>query len=216
MKRRTFALTAAAAALPAALLPAWPARAQGAKSHQDVKPPADVEAPAGQVEVIEFFSYACPFCKQFEPAFEAWIKTLPKYVALRRVHVGWNMDGFMAAPLQRIYYALNVLGQVDAMQSKVFAALQTERRHLEQTDVLFPWVASQGIDRAKFEQAYNSFGVATQVQRATVITNAYQIESTPSLGIAGRFATDPGMAGQGMPGMIRTASALIEQVHSGK
>ena len=216
MKRRTFALTAAAAALPASLLTAWPARAQGAKSYREINPAVDVEAPAGQVEVVEFFSYACPYCKQFEPMLEDWLKTAPKYVTLRRVHVGWNMDGFMAAPLQRIYYALLALGKVDAMQSKVFDALQTEHRHLEQTDVLFPWIATQGIDRAKFEQAYNSFGVANQVQRAATVTNAYQIESTPSMGVAGRFATDPGMANQNFAGMIKTTSTLVEQVHGGK
>ena len=215
MQRRTFAL-AAASALPASFLAALPARAQGEKAYKEVKPPVPVDTPPGQVLVIEFFSYACPYCKNFEPTLEAWAKTMPKHAVLQRVHVGWNMDGFQAAPLQRIYYALEQLGQVDAMQSKVFNALQTEHKHLEKPDVVFDWIAQQGMDRAKFTDAYNSFSVASRIQRASQITEAYQVESTPSIGIAGRYVTDPGMAHQNYDGMLRTTDTLIAQLHPGK
>ena len=214
MKRRTFALAAVTAAMPVSLLTALPARAQPGKTYKEIKPPAPVDVPAGQIEVIEFFSYVCPFCKNFEPAFEAWIKTAPKDVAVRRVHVGWNMDGMMGAPLQRIYYALEVLGQVDALQPKVFSAIQTEKKHLEQPNVLFAWVAQQGVDRAKFEQAYNSFGVANQIERANRATNAYQIEGTPGMGVGGRFSTDIGMA-QGADPMLKLINTLVDQVRRG-
>jgi thiol:disulfide interchange protein DsbA len=190
MKRRTFALTIATAAMPSAFLTALPAHAQGSKGYKEIQPPVPVDTPAGQIEVIEFFSYICPFCKNFEPTFEAWVKTVPKDVTVRRVHVGWNMDGMPGEPLQRIYYSLEALGQADALQTKVYTALQTEHKHLEQRDVLFAWVAQQGIDRPKFEQAYQSFGVANQIQRANRTTDAYKIEGTPSLGIGGRFSVD--------------------------
>ena len=210
MKRRTFALAAAATALPATFLAGLPARAQSGKPYKELTPPVPVDTPPGQIEVIEFFSYACPFCKQFEPSFEAWIKTVPKNVTLQRVHVGWNMDGLMAAPLQRIYYSLQALEQVGALQAKVFNALQTEHKRLDQPNVLFDWVAQQGVDRAKFEQAYNSFGVANQIERAARTTDAYRVESTPSLAIAGRFVTDPGLA-KGFEPMLKLTDTLIAQ-----
>lgn len=217
MKRRTFTL-AAAAALPASFLAALPAGAQsGSKPYREINPPIPVDTPPGQIEIIEFFSYVCPYCKRFEPAFEAWLKTTPKDVTVQRVHVGWNMDGFMGEPLQRIYYSLQALGQVDALQAKVFTALQTEHKHFEQSSVAFDWVAQQGVDRAKFEQAYNSFGVANQIQRAKRITDAYQIESTPSIGIAGRFVTDPGMGNnQGFAPMLKLVDTLIAQIRQNR
>jgi len=212
MKRRTFVLTAATAALPASLLTALPVQAQDDKGYKELKPSVPVDVPAGQIEVIEFFSYGCSHCKDFEPIFEAWTKTVPKDVVVRHVHVGWDKQ---LEPLQRLYYALETLGKVDALQAKVYAALQTERKSLDQPDVLFPWIAQQGVDRAKFEQAYKSFGVANQVQRAISAQNAYQIEGTPGMGIGGRFSTDSGMA-RGFDGMLKLTDTLIDRIRKGK
>jgi thiol:disulfide interchange protein DsbA len=208
MKRRTFVLTAATAALPASLLTALPVRAQDSKGYRELKPPVPVDTPTGQIEVIEFFSYGCSHCKDFEPAFEAWAKAVPKDVVVRHVHVGWDKQ---FEPLQRLYYSLEALGKVDAVQAKVYTALQTEHKRLDQPDVLFPWIAQQGVDRAKFEQAYKSFGVANQIQRATGIQNAYQIEGTPGLGIGGRFSTDSGLA-HGFDAMLKLTDTLIDRI----
>jgi thiol:disulfide interchange protein DsbA len=210
MKRRTFALAAAAAAMPASFL-ALPARAQAGKNYKELNPAVPVNTAAGQVEVIEFFSYICPFCKAFEPDFEAWIKTAPKDVVVRRIHVGWDLDGKPGAPLQRIYFALAALGQVDALQAKVFAAVQDQHKPLDQPEALFAWVAQQGVNRAKFEQAYKSFGVDNQMRRANSAQDAYQIEGTPGMGVGGRFSTDLGMA-RGSDPMLKLVDTLIERV----
>jgi len=211
MKRRTFALVAATAVMPPSLLAALPARAQAGKDYKEIKPPVSVDTPAGQIEVIEFFSYGCSHCKDFEPTFAAWAKAVPKDVVVRHVHVGWD-KGF--EPLQRLYYSLEALGQVNALQAKVYTALQTERKRLDQPDVLFAWIAQQGVDRAKFEQAYKSFGVANQIQRAIVAQNAYQIEGTPGIGVGGRFSTDSGMA-RGFDSMLKLVDTLIGQIRQG-
>ena len=70
MKRREFTLGAAAAALPGLL--SQPAHAQSGKGYTELGRRAPVEAPPGQVEVVEFFSYGCVHCKNFEPMFGAW------------------------------------------------------------------------------------------------------------------------------------------------
>lgn len=201
MKRRQFTLAAAAAIA----LPAW---AQSGKGYAEISPRAPVDAPGGQIEVIEFFSYGCVHCKNFEPIMEAWIKTLAKDVKFRRVHVGFQSS---FEPLQKIYYTLEAMGQVnDTLQNKVFKALQDERKRLDQPDVLFPWIKQQGLDQAKFEATYKSFGVATQVRRAVQLQEAYKVEGTPALGIAGRYYTDGSMA-RGFEPMIKIANTLIEQ-----
>ncbi len=204
MKRRDFALGAAAAALPGLL--ALPARAQ-ARGYTELKERAPVEAPAGQVEVVEFFSYGCSHCKNFEPIFNAWKKAAPQDVAVRMVHVGFQSS---FEPLQRIYYALETLGKVDEVHAKVFDALQAQRKRLDRPEVLFPWVAEQGVDRARFEEAYKSFGVATKLRRAVQLQEAYQVEGTPALGVAGRYYTDGSMAG-GFERMIQLTNGLIAQ-----
>jgi len=212
MKRREFAL--AAAALPGLL--ALPALAQqSGKGYNELKQPAPVDTPAGQIEVIEFFSYGCSHCRHFEPVFSNWKKNQPKYVAVRMVHAGFN-SAF--EPLQRIYYALESIGKVDELHGKVYDALQAEkkadRKNLVQPDVLFAWVAEQGVDRAKFEQAYKSFGVASKVRRAVQLQEAYAVEGTPALGIAGRYYLDGNLAGSNEQ-MLRVADTLIAQLHKG-
>ena len=206
MKRREFTLAAAAAALPGLL--ALPAHAQSGKGYIELSPRAPVDAPAGQIEVVEFFSYGCPHCMHFEPIMDAWVKTLPKDVAFRRVHVGFQSS---FEPLQKIFYSLEAMGQVNAaMQNKVFKALQEERIRLDKPEVLFPWIAKQGIDQAKFKAQYKGFGVATQIRKAKALQDAYKVEGTPALGVAGRYYTDGSMAG-GFERMIQLVNQLIEQ-----
>lgn len=210
MKRREFTLAAAVAALPGLL--SAPAHAQQGKGYAELAQRAPVDTKPGEIEVIEFFSYGCVHCKHFEPIVDAWTKTLPKDVKFRRVHVGFQSS---FEPLQKIYYALEAMGAAtDDMQNKVFKALQDDRTRLDKPDVLFPWIAKQGLDQAKFEAAYKSFGVATQIRKAVQLQDAYKVEGTPALGIAGRYYTDGSMGG-GFEPMLKIANQLIEQVRKG-
>ena len=207
MKRREFTLGATLVAIPG--LMTLPAHAQSGPGYVTLKERAPVDAPAGQVEVVEFFSYGCSHCKNFEPTFQAWKKAAPKDVAVRMVHVGFQSS---FEPLQRIYYTLETMGPaaLDKVHAKVFEALQTERKRLDKPEVLFPWIAEQGIDRAKFEETYKSFGVASKVRRAVQIQEAYHVEGTPALGIAGKYYTDGSMAG-GFERMIQITDNLVAQ-----
>ena len=101
MKRRDFSIATAAAV---SLLPlAGTVRAQGSfaagKDYIVLGKPAPVDAPAGKVEVVEFFSYNCPHCAAFEPQLEAWIKTLPANVVFRRIPVPFLHAEFHARRL---------------------------------------------------------------------------------------------------------------------
>ena len=203
MKRREFAQLALLGAVPSVFSFA----AQANSGYATLKQPASVLAPKGQIEVVQFFSYGCSHCKNFDPVFEAWRKTAAKDVSVRLVHVGFNKN---FEPLQRIYYALESLGQAQALNGKVFKAFQDEKKRLDQPEVLFPWVAEQGVDRAKFEAAYQSFSVATQVRQAIHLQAQYQVDGTPAMGIAGRYYTDGSMAG-GFERMIQITNQLIEQ-----
>ncbi|MHA7598901.1 thiol:disulfide interchange protein DsbA/DsbL [Alicycliphilus sp. T452] len=199
MKRREFSLSVASAATAAALgLPiATPALAQArqfkeGKDYVKLGKPAATEAPAGKVEVIEFFWYSCPHCSTFEPSFEAWVKTAPKDLQVRRVPVAFNAS---FVPQQKLYYALEGMGKLPELHAKVFRAVHVERQALNKDDLIFDWIAKQGVDVAKFKEVYGSFTVANQVRKASQLQDAYQIEGVPSMGVAGRYYTDGTMAG---------------------
>ena len=129
---------------------------------------------------------------RFDPIFEEWRKKLPENVLVTRVHVGFSKS---FEPLQKIFYALQAIGADEQLHVKAFDAILSKRLRLNKEEVLFPWVAEQGVDRQKFEQAYKSFGVASKVRRANELQEAYKVEGTPALGIAGKYYTDGSMAG---------------------
>jgi protein dithiol oxidoreductase (disulfide-forming) len=194
INRRDLTLGAAAVA---ALVGAPGARAQGAtpvegKDFVRLPSPAPVAAPAGKIEVVEFFSYGCPHCYAFEPLLEPWVKKLPADVAFRRVPAAFNAawEG-----LAKIYYALEATDQLEAMHKRVFAAIHVQRQKLDKETDIAAFVKSAGGDDAKFMDAYKSFGVATKLRQGKQLAEAYKIDGVPTLGIHGRWFTAGSLAG---------------------
>lgn len=199
MKRREFSLSAASAVAASALaLPvATPALAQArqfkeGKDYRKLDKPLTPDAPAGKVDVIEFFWYACPHCNAFEPTLEAWIKAAPKELSIRRVPVAFNAS---FVPLQKLYYTLEGMGKVGELHARVFRAIHVEKVKLAKDEEIMAWIATQGVDVAKFKEIYSSFTVSNQVRRASQLQDAYGVEGVPSMGVAGRYYTDGTMAG---------------------
>jgi protein dithiol oxidoreductase (disulfide-forming) len=218
MKRREFSTWAAGGAAVLSLpvgLPQAVAQARRPDAGADflvLDKRAPVEAQAPRIEVVEFFWYKCPHCNAFEPALEAWIKKLPKDVALRRVPVGFR-DDFV--PQQRLFYALEAMNQVDQFHGKVFTAIHGEKKSLDRAEQIADWLAAQGADKAKFMEHYNSFSVNTKVQRATQLQNTYRVEGVPALGVAGRFYTD-GTLSKNMARALEVVDYLVAEVRAGR
>ncbi|BDT69479.1 thiol:disulfide interchange protein DsbA [Comamonadaceae bacterium OS-1] len=214
MKRREFSLTSASVLAGSALVlsPFGSAHAQGkppvaGTDYLVLDKPVPTEAPAGKVEVIEFFWYACPHCFAFEPALVAWLKKLPKNVAFRRVPVVFQ-DSFI--PPQKLYYTLEAMGQLEAVHEKVFNAIHVERQKLDKDNLVIDWAIKQGLDKAKFVETYNSFSVATKVRKAAQLQEAYKVAGVPAMGVAGRFYTD-GTQAQSMERGLTVVDYLVSQ-----
>ena len=187
-------------------------KTEAGKDYLVVDPRAAVDAPAGKVEVVEFFGYFCPHCNAFEPTLSAWLKTLPAHVAFRRAHVAFN-DAM--APQQRLFLSLDAMGLIEKMQTSVFSAIHKDKLKLNTRDEIVEWVVKQGVDKAKFLENYNSFSIATKASRMTQLQNAYKLEGVPALGIAGRFYIDGTLAGS-MPRVLQVADYLIAEVKAGR
>ena len=129
----------------------------------------------------------------FEPMLEAWVKKLPPDVAFRRVPVAFRDEPFTAH--QKIYYALEALGQVDAMQMKVFNAIHRDHNRMDKPAEIAAFMQKNGIDSAKFLYLYNSFAVQTKTRQARSLAEAYKIDGVPALGINGRYYTSGSLAG---------------------
>jgi len=216
MNRRRFSATLVSAAAASALGATGGAFAQAApvegKDFTRVETPQPPGVPAGKVEVLEFFSYACPHCSAFEPALEAWTKQLPADVTLKRVPVSFlmNADNFM-----RTYYALETIGAVEAMQLKIFRAIHIERKRLETGEDIAAFIGANGGDAAKFLSAFKSFSVNTSVTRAKKLMADFKVESVPTLVVHGRWMTSPSQAGS-QERALAVVDQLVQRARSGK
>ncbi len=197
MQRREFSIktSAAAATLATASILASTARAQGAKPVEGIDyltldKPAPTEA-AGKIEVVEFFWYSCQHCNRFEPQLDEWVKRMPQDVVLRRAPVSFRPD---FEPQQRLYFTLEALGKVGELHKKVFNAIHLEKQLLNTAELVADWAAKQGVDKAKFNEAYNSFPVATKSRKATALQDAFKVDGVPSLGVAGKYFTSGAIA----------------------
>jgi thiol:disulfide interchange protein DsbA len=206
MKRRTFSTTLLFGASAAALALPSGAQAQGGpiegRQYIRLTQPVPVAAQPGQIEVIDFFWYGCPHCNAFEPTLEAWVRQLPADVAFRRVPVAFSAEPFTAH--QHIFYALDSMGLVATMHRKVFYAIHGERRRLDQPAEISDFMAKNGVDAAKFMEAYGSFGTQAKLRQANQLVAGYKIDGVPALGIHGRFYTSGTLAGDNVRALAVT------------
>ena len=215
MQRREFSFSAAALAAASGLALPMGAHGQTAafKDGTDylmLDKPAPVDVPAGQIEVVEFFWYSCPHCNSFEPQLDAWSKKQGKDVVLKRTPIAFRPD---FEPQQRLYYVLEAMGKVDELHKKVFYAVHVEKQALSTPDSIAAWAEKQGLDKARFNELYNSFSVSTKTRKATQLQNAFQVDGVPALGIAGRYYTSGSMA-KSMERALQVADYLVGQARS--
>ncbi len=191
MKRRQFSSLAATAALGLGLHRGASAQADTpvtASDYSRIGTPIPVSTPPGTVDVVEFFSYACPHCFEFEPTLEAWLKRKAPEIRFRRSPVPFlqNFRNF-----QPMYFALESLGAVDAMQQKIFNAFHLEHQRLDKPDDIAAFVARNGVDAKKFMAAFSSFGTSVKVSQANQLFQNSGVDGVPTIMIQGRFLTSP-------------------------
>lgn len=147
------------------------------------------------VEVIEFFWYGCPHCNNMQGSLDVWLKTKPAGVIFKRQPAAFDKDWLQLA---RAYYTIEAMGLVDKLHLPLFAAIHDKRELspkalIKDPAPLFEWVAKQGVDREKFMDTYNSFGVNARTQRTITITSNYDVPGTPALIVDGRYLTAPSL-----------------------
>ena len=202
---------AAKVAAPAAKAAPAPAPAtiaiRAGKDFAVINPKAPVEAPAGKIEVVEFFWFNCSHCYHFEAMLNPWVAKLPAHVAYRKVPVGFNPS---FVPQQKMFYALEAMGLLPALVPKIFKAIHEQNIKLDTEAQITAWLVKQGVDKAKFNAMFSSFAIGSKATRASKLQDAYQLDGVPSMGVAGQFLTNGTMAG-GMPRMLQVVSSLIAQ-----
>jgi thiol:disulfide interchange protein DsbA len=175
--------------------------------HYDVISPAIRTTSDDKIEVTEFFWYGCGHCYNFEPQLTQWKKSLGDDVVVVGSPAMWN--GLMEVHA-KAFYAAEALGVLDKVHMPLFQALNVDRRRLASEDEIADLFAANGVDRDEFRNAFNSFGVGSQVRQANARARAAKISGTPEMMVAGKYRISTRKAGS-QADMLKLASYLIEK-----
>jgi len=179
-------LAAYAFALVSLLALAVPAQAQLAAGvdFAEIKPALQVDNPA-KIEIVEFFSYACPHCNDLNPIVKKWAAKLPADVAFKRIPVSFNSPFYQL--MAKLYYTLDALGEMEKLDTAVFDAIHVKGLKLIDEKSIQEWAVAQGIDAKKFSDAFKSFSADSNVKRADQLSRAAKIPGVPALVVDGRY-----------------------------
>ena len=180
---RLAAYTFAFVSLLALALPAQAQLAAGV-DFAEIKPALQVDNPA-RIEVVEFFSYACPHCSDLNPLVRKWAAKLPADVAFKRVPVSFNSPFYQL--MAKLFYTLDAIGEMERLDAAAFDAIHVKGLKLIDEKSVQEWAVSQGVDAKKFSDAFKSFSTDSNVKRADQLSRAAKIPGVPALVVDGRY-----------------------------
>jgi thiol:disulfide interchange protein DsbA len=172
--------------------------------------PTDV--PKGKIEVIEFMWYGCPHCNEFDPYLEKWKAQQGPDVVFRRVPVAFRDD---FTPHSKMLLALQSLGLDDKLTPAVFREIHVNHNYLQTPEAQATFLATQGVDKKKYLDAYNSFTVASGLKRTTQMVNDYRIDGVPTLAVQGKYETGPAQTNS-LDGTLQVLDYLVKQIRANK
>ena len=200
MKKLGWVLSAVLFCAPA--LPAQAAPAQWVEGTNyvvlDQAQPTTV--PAGKVEVMEVFSYGCPFCNKFQPVMHQLERSLPRNAQM--VFLPASFSPAEDWPLfQRAYFTAEALGIADRTHQAMYDAVwKTGQLAIEDpstnrlrqplpslADVARCYSQLTGVSAQTFMATAQSFGVETRMHEADAQVMAMQIPGTPCIVVDGKY-----------------------------
>jgi len=150
--------------------------------------------------------YHCPHCNALDPVLADWVKKNSDKIVFKRMHLGDD-------PQAKAFYTLEAMN-VTNLHEKLFYAIHVEHNRLNTDAALLDFVVKNGVDKAKYLEAFNSFGVQTKVKRGQQVAAQYKLDSVPALVIDGKYTTSPAVAGHGLTSTPAAHAAMFAVVDS--
>ena len=142
---------------------------------------------ARTVEVVEFFSYGCVHCRNFDPMLEEWKETLPEGATFRRAHIGFAGG---AELLARAHVVLGQKGALGANHQRLFRALHDRNRQFTDRFRLADFVDGYGVGRDEFLAAIDEPSAARAVARIDRTFRDADLISVPAIVVADKYVVN--------------------------
>ncbi|MGB8694380.1 MAG: thiol:disulfide interchange protein DsbA/DsbL [Steroidobacteraceae bacterium] len=173
-----------------------------------IEPAQATHVPAGKVELVEVFSYACPACNLYNPLINKLKAQLPAKAQLSYLPASWHPEEDWKT-FQRAFFAAQSLGLVERTHDAVYEAIwksselaimdpETNRpkRLLPTIAEVARWYArTTQLTAEAFLAAAQSFSVDALMRQADEQIRAYQADATPTIVVNGKYRLTPRSAG---------------------
>lgn len=133
---------------------------------------------ADTANVVEYFSYYCPFCYNFEPIVAQLKPALPADAKFYKIPVAFH-GGPMAPDVQRAHALAETLNVAESFSIALFAQIHQQRKPPQNRNALKQLFAELGVDNEKFDANYNSMPVNTLISEYDQAIRAANIRSVP-------------------------------------
>jgi protein dithiol oxidoreductase (disulfide-forming) len=177
---------------------------EAGKQYVELSSAVPVSVP-GKIEVVEMFWYGCPHCYAFEPTINPWVAKLPADVHFVRIPAmfggPWDAHG-------QLFITLDTMGVENKVHAAVFDAIQKGHQKLVTPDDMADFVATQGVDKTKFLETFNSFAVKGKIVQYKELAKKYEISGVPTMIVNGKYRFDLASAG-GPEQALAVADQLI-------
>ncbi|MDO8990449.1 MAG: thiol:disulfide interchange protein DsbA/DsbL [Sideroxyarcus sp.] len=157
--------------------------AQAGDGYKVLSQPQPVSS-GNKIEVIEFFFYECSHCDDLHGPLALWEKSKPGDVELQIVPVIFRES---LEPMARAYYALESMGEIKRLHPAFFNAMHRMGVDLRDEAKITAFVAKNGVDRAKFSAAYNSFSIQSKLNRSNQLVTGFRVMGTPTIAVDGKY-----------------------------
>lgn len=136
--------------------------------------------PKGDITVIEYFDYRCPYCKSVNPVISKIVKDDGR---IRLIFKDWPVFGDVSVLAAKLVLAAKYQNKY----AEAHEALISMKEKLTETSV-FSTLAAAGVDvdRAKTDLAANDAAIVATLARNHEQAQAFEFQGTPAF-IVGRF-----------------------------
>lgn len=141
----------------------------------------------GEPQVLEFFSFYCPHCYQFEQVYhvsQSVKKALPAGTKMIKYHV--EFLGPLGKQLTQAWAVAVALGVEDKVRPLMFEAVQQTQTVQTPDDIRNVFIKA-GVSAADYDAAWNSFVVKALVVQQQKAAEDLQLRGVPAVFVNGKY-----------------------------
>lgn len=158
-----------------------------------------------KVEVIEFLSFYCGHCYQFEKSIPVIKGNFPKKIEWKTVPIYWGKGSPKPG---EAYFLAREAGKGEQMKKALFRTIFVEKKDIGDVTVLEDIGIELGLG-FDFSRRLRAGDKAKEAADAMQMAKEYRINSTPTLIIAGNIMTSPGDVGNSIDAFRDNAIAIL-------